>query len=602
MKNKKIQKIMAFLLLCCSLGTTVGFAGCGQTSEAEENKNKTELKLGVFNGGYGYRWAELVAENFEKAYENVSFEEGKKGVWVNINPQKESFSVDSMEAAIKNEKNAEDIYYTAYHCALKFAKNGYALNINDAVYEKCYTDDGEIAEYDHSTGTYIGGTKSIYDKLYPIRQDSHYYTDQQLDGVLGTKMDGVADDLNGNGIADDAGFYALPYEDSLSGLIYDHDLFEEQGWLDYDGINGLPDTIEDFFDLMDRIVDANMTPYITGNIHYYMQEGFQDAFFAQYEGYDNAALCYTYDGEYTFAKSDLDNYLDPDILAEIKAEDYFEETEDGYKVQISAENAWLLTYQPSKRAWVEFMRKFTNPEYYDHCFHNSQNSYADAQRTFVWSKLNKNGQKRIAMIQEGEWWENEARAAFEYTGGYGSRDFRFFPLPEIPGQKTNDRSLGNFARGTDLFINAKTKKADLAKLFIQFAHSETSLEIFTLETSATRFFEYDLSDEQLATMTPFAQDVYKIKKTDTSGVTVVSAKDATEEHPFHLTEMAMGGMGTYIRIFAPNTTQTIWENTFGMFLKRSGAQGTTYLSAADFLDGMYRYFSKERWEAAYRSF
>ena len=595
---KKFFKTSVITLLLASI--SMGTIGC--SSGTKDTGNRTVLDVGVTNGGLGYHWAELIAEKFEEKYANVSFEEGKTGVYVDINPQKNEFSIDSIQAAIANEQGAEDIYFTFHDVGLKFAKLGYAKNINDLVYEKAYTADGEVAEWNSETKSYVNATMSVYDKLFPIHQESHNFSDDKLDGVLSGEKDGIADDLNGDGIANDAGFYALPFEDELSGFIYDYDLFKEKGWLDYDGIDGLPDNEEDFFDLFDRIVDAGMIPYTTGDVTWYMQEGFQDAFFAQYEGYDNAALNYTYNGEYVFAKSDLP----ADVVDSIKNEDYFEDTSEGYKVQITAENAWLLVYQPSKVAYANFVRRLTDTDYYDMAnFHKTTYSYTDAQQTFVMSKLGKQNQKRIAMIQEGEWWENEARVFFDYTGGYGSREFRFFPLPQINGQKdASVRSLGNYSRGTDLFINAKTKKYDLAKLFVQFAHSESSLETFTMETGITRFYKYDLNDEQLAKMTPFGRNVYKIKMTDTSGVTVFTAKDKTEADPFYnSSKMTMGGMGTWIRVLEPgSSTKLITEDTFTAFINRSGAPGTIRLSAEDYIDGMRRYYTKTAWENAYRAF
>ena len=125
-----------------------------------------------------------------------------------------------------------------------------------------------------------------------------------------------------------------------------------------------------------------------------------------------------------------------------------------------------------------------------------------------------------------------------------------------------------------------------------------------METGITRFYKYDLNDEQLAKMTPFGRNVYKIKMTDTSGVTVFTAKDKTEADPFYnSSKMTMGGMGTWIRVLEPgSSTKLITEDTFTAFINRSGAPGTIRLSAEDYIDGMRRYYTKTAWENAYRAF
>lgn len=118
------------------------------------------------------------------------------------------------------------------------------------------------------------------------------------------------------------------------------------------------------------------------------------------------------------------------------------------------------------------------------------------------------------MIVEGEWWENEARANFNYTGGYGTRDFRFMIMPKMEGQYDNSvQYIGGADIATDMVVNAKTDKIELCKLWLHFSHSERALEEFTLTNGVVRdSFEYDLSDEQLNSLTPFGRNVYCIKK------------------------------------------------------------------------------------------
>lgn len=60
-------------------------AACGDGKKTD--KNKSQIYVGVFNAGIGYTWLEELAERFETAYADTSFEDGKTGVQVFIDPQ-----------------------------------------------------------------------------------------------------------------------------------------------------------------------------------------------------------------------------------------------------------------------------------------------------------------------------------------------------------------------------------------------------------------------------------------------------------------------------------------------------------------------------------
>ena len=594
--KKKMNKILCFTML--PILSVSAFAGCN--GNGGNDKDKTTLKVGVYNGGLGYEWAEDLALKFEQAYSEVSFEDGKKGVNVVINPQKALFSSETIEATINQNLDAEDLYYTSYRAGVTFTRKGIAANINDLVTEKCYKDDGNLAEYDPVTGKYLGATKSIADKMTEEYQEAFTFDEKEVD-------------YNADGTPDvTPGYYSLPYGDSLSGFVYDYDLFKEQGWLDYDGVDGLPDTVEDFFDLMDRIVEAGMIPYtFAATQTSYYTTGFRNAFMMQYEGFDGAELNYTYDGNYTFPAETFDD-------ATIEAEGITVNADGSQTVTITAQNAWMLAYQPSKSAYVEFMRKLVDTKYFDPDSSSTTLDFIGAQQQFVLSKLGKQGQKRIAMIYEGEWWENEARSYFNYTGGYGTRDFRFFPMPYIEGQKEeNVRSLGTYYPGCSLFVNAKSSKQDLCRLWLQFAHSESALESFTLHSSSTLPFEFDLDDTQLQQLTPFARNAYKIKKglyTNVGKNSDLQVKVATEMswadgHLFYKS-CPMGGFGDRKEGAIGSTAITSSFGTISdnnsyiikaLFDKAGKFAGEQYLSAADYISGIYDYYTKENWTKAYNS-
>ena len=590
----KMKKVVSLALLPV-LATSV-FAGCG----GNEDDGKTVLRVGIFNGGMGYEWASKIEQDFEDAYADVSFEPGKKGVNVKINPQKELFNQETVSAAIKNNQDPEDIYYTCYRAGASFSRQGIAANITDLVTEKCYMDDGSLATYNAETGKYVGATKSLADKLSTEYQSAFYYDEKEVD-------------YEGDGTPNiTPGYYSLPYQDDLSGFIYDYDLFKEKGWLDYSGVDGLPDNLEDFFDLMDRIVEAGMIPFTYAATQtYYYTTAFRDAFMVQYEGFENAALNYTYEGTYTFPAETFS--------ASVVSEEGININEDGTQtVTITPENAWMLAYQPSKEAYIEFMRDLMDTRYLNPDVTETSMNYTAAQEQFILSKLGKAGQKRIAMIYEGEWWENEARSSFNYTGGYGSREFRFFPMPFIEGQKDeNVRSIGSYYAGCSLFVNAKSSKKDLARLWLQYSHSESALEHATIVTGMTRAYDYNLDDSQLAQMTPFGRNTYQIKRglytnkgeNKNLNVQVVTDMSWVDAHLFY-SSCPMGGFGNMQSgaIGSTATTKNFGSIEYGnsflinVFYKKMGKfAGEKKLSASEYIEGMYQYYSKANWTSAYNN-
>ena len=94
----KFKKTLALCLaLFMSSGATM-FAACGGGNNSssssggivfEDEDNVTQLNIKIFNGGLGYAWLETIADDFMRTFKDVSFEPNKKGVKVNITPNKQ---------------------------------------------------------------------------------------------------------------------------------------------------------------------------------------------------------------------------------------------------------------------------------------------------------------------------------------------------------------------------------------------------------------------------------------------------------------------------------------------------------------------------------
>ena len=106
MKKSLFKRIIGFGLACIA---AISMAACGgngnKDGSKKEDPTKTTLNVFTYGAGYGDKWFTRLANAFEKAFANVSFEDGKTGVLVNHTPDMRQFN------AAQIQKSEFDIFF-----------------------------------------------------------------------------------------------------------------------------------------------------------------------------------------------------------------------------------------------------------------------------------------------------------------------------------------------------------------------------------------------------------------------------------------------------------------------------------------------------------
>jgi hypothetical protein len=467
MKLKIIPLLLAFVL-CTAL------PGCGDKMPNGGEKidpNRKQLYVGNFNGGMGSEWMDELDKAFEAAYPEYQ---------VIVDNKKLEYNGAQLSATMKT--NRQDIYFTTEVNYFDFIAEGHFEDITSVVTEKFETVDG--IEY------------SIEDKIEPTVR-KYFNKDNK--------------------------YYAIPFFTAVYGIVYDKDLFEENylyGLPDYssqfgpDGMegtydDGLPATWNDFVFLMEEMIRRGITPFTWANMSYY-RTAMLKALWANYEGYDDYLLNYSFNGTHS-------------SLGEIREDNgYILQNQGGKKAAIQAAYDIMHTQIAGKKA------------YSSRATDASQSNIA-AQEEFISSRPTADPQRDkypIAMMFEGGWWENEARGAFddlvlEYGEeyGYGNRRFGYMPFPRFVGtpnvpDQINTKPMLYSDIESSVFISAYSPRKDIAKKFLQFSTSNAMLSLCTKITGVVRPFTYTMSKEDLGKMTEYGKDMYNIySSSDTRLVT-----------------------------------------------------------------------------------
>ena len=463
-------------------------AGCGGGGSSKVDSTKTHLSILCYDGGIGFEWAKNAAKRFEEKYANVSFEEGKMGVVIDITNDK------------LDGKNG--VTTTPY--AIWFTES---VNFNELIATDQIVDITDIVTGSLSEISDGAETGSIEDKLDPVFHEA-------------------LTALNGN-------YYCVPHYEIYTGLVYNVDLFDEYGYyfsangsfttvaeektVGPDGVkgtkdDGLPSSYEELYILMDQMVADGVIPFTwVGSGENYVNDLFAGLQVA-YAGKDEFMLNVTFDSSATNTPAT--------IIADVQDGVPVEE-----KVTITNENGYLMTQQAGRYYAFELMEKILSNDSY-HTKLDKSTSHLDAQEKFILSTL-KAGEKPIAMMIEGSYWYNEATEALKrsvntYKEQAENRRFGWMPLPvQYKGSVTE----GNGKNPTVLdslnsvaFINARFKDdpvmLDLAKKFLQFCYTDESLVEFSVTTGLPKCVNYTIPEDKLALVDNYYQrDVLNTKMT-----------------------------------------------------------------------------------------
>lgn len=489
---KKITSIISIILIVAMLSCVlVLVSACSGSADDGfvEVEGKTNIRVATYNGGLGKEWLEKVARAFENKYSNTSFEEGKTGVAVSV-----EFCAggNMMEDTTLNL----DVYLTEVVDYYRYVNLGKVANITDVV-------KGDLKDFGEEG-------KTIESKL-----------DSSFQSFLTGK---------------DGNYYAVPFYEGYMGFIYDRDLFAEKGYfldsngnfmgdenrlsVGADGVkgtydDGLPETYSQFVELIKKMDADNTTPFIFGEDSLPYFQKLLAGLWADYEGKENMLKNWDFTGSFNIVTGF--NGSTP-----IVGTHTFNESNLATSVK-------ELQKQPGKYYALKFLEDTicAKAEYY------GSMPYESAQTALIASKLGGN-YGTYGMLVDGVWWENEATLASSFSTlaiddiGYGgskddykySRRFAFMPFPQEDNQaaadkaasKTHKRTLFS-ANDSFAFIssNSAGAKLEVAKLFMQFLHTDEQMSSFTATTSIPRALNYTLTDADKEKMTYFGKNVMEIK-------------------------------------------------------------------------------------------
>lgn len=490
---KKGCGVVLALALTMSLAAC-GSKGNGDASAEKMDENKTQLYVFNFAGGFGAEWLAKAKERFEELHKDDVYEEGKKGVQIVINNSKSS--ADSIMNQI--EYNVEEVYFTelAYYYSLKEA--GALGDITEAV-------NMDLSAYGDEAGSTILSKMSDDQKaFYGIEENGETH------------------------------YYGIPHYAGYTSIVYNVDLFEEEKYYFADGVkdaeiledyfivkstdkksagpdgeygtddDGLPATFDEFYLLCDYIAEQGNTPLSWRGASYddYLRK-FMLSVEANVDGKEQTSLAYSMNGT---AKT----------LGTVSG--------DNFKVQgskkITAANGYEMYRAEGKYQALNFMNKLTTTDkYHSELAFNGGYSHMNAQEDFLYAGHDNGETKPIAMLIEGIWWENEAQVTFdsmkdslgdEYAKE--NRRFAIMPLPKASAEDVGKNTLLDSLYSLCFMkSNIEEWKKPLALDFIAFVNSDESLVEFTQVTNTPKDLNYEMTEDEMSSMTYFGRSVMKLK-------------------------------------------------------------------------------------------
>lgn len=511
-KNKKaLPLIVSFFALSATL------ISCGRNEEENNSQEpiddtKTQLWVKYFNGGLRREWIDNVCDQFEKDYASYSFEQGKTGVQIRKDFEKNSIQVDAVTSSPYQVFVMENTDY------YQFASKNTLLDITDVVKGN--------APVDASTNE----SETIESKMY---EDSKKFYNLGTEGVphyYGLPFYTNACSINYNvDLFNEKGFYFAKdktaegfSEDDLNSYekvseLFIGDLDDEKSHgpdgktgtidgVDYSWDDGLPATYADFHALMTYMSSEGVTP-IAWN-------GFEKGYlislalntYANSIGYEQAKNILTFSGTSTNLLKLDDNYRP---VLDNEGNYVYEDD-----LNVNASNVYKTHQQKGLLDSINFVKTIMgNKKFYLAEGFKGTLMHTTAQNYFINGMDDPSlvpGNQPLGMLVEGSWWNSEATS--QYKGNEKmTKKFGIMPTPKPDASKIGEGNTTLSDRDSTMFINSNCPEnlQKVAKTFLAYLNSDKSMNTFSRYTDMMRMMDYELSEETLSNMSYYGNQMYK---------------------------------------------------------------------------------------------
>lgn len=474
----------------------VSCAACVDFGEREESSSpansytgdETEILVSVYAAGYGQGWIDEACRIYEAKNPGYRFK---------IRANSRMF--DTVKTELTSDTCASDIVLVAGYDYLNLATTGKLTEISSVYDEK------------------ISGSEKTVREV--VAEEQYTYR------LVGENKDKI---------------YGIPWQDSgANGFVYNKKMFEQNGWT-------VPETMDEFFELCDKIAEKNISPLVYGG-------GQQNAYMTmtpnqwlvQYYGYD-------------YMQNTFEKYESPE---------QYKTTEAGRQ----------KAYETLAR-----LLKGTTANGANIALTGSKSFTASAaQREFIAGNA--------AMVSCGPWFPTEMKTLLK---DYPDFEFGYIPLPHINADKKDvngeDSAAVNYSLAANLLcVPSTAPHADVAKDFLLDMFTKESYTSFVKENNGvTRPIDVEIDESVL---NDFSKAVYGTSaESKKQGVCVYETSSSPMAINGYLGLMNFSGGDAYLDIInsqtyvdamkiAANATQKDYQTALSFWNSKTNSWDSKYL-------------------------
>ncbi len=486
------------------------------------NSNYSTINVQIYPGGNGEQWLYNAATRFQKRYANYSFEEGKKGVYINIAGQE-------IDMTTVNTSAVHVFFAERFSNVYSLAEQEYILPLDDVIKATDYENEATIESriFDAAKAGLKGPDGKYYalpnDELYPgLSYDKDIFGRQRWylakDATSGTKIDTKYGSAY---FVKDANAEKSCGPDAVYGT--------------YD--DGLPSSLEELLIVCGKIKsDGGIVLSMSGQWSQYTNYLIQ-GLWASLAGIEELRALYTFEGDVEV----VTGYTSQNLFTGIN----YIQKPTTETVAITQDNAYLA-YKSVARYYAT---SFIEIAYKEGWFSaEAVGSTGDTDILDVFITDAPSGNSPRAFLIEGSYWYNKLNddlpSSMELYQDLTGEEYPNVAFMSLPGElKTADVTIGQkraqalFDNGLScVYVNAKYKDTeilDACKTFLKFLYSDRELRAYTECAGTLRPMEYELTSSEYEKMSTYYKSLYDLSR-DSEVLYLSSENEAFNKNRFTL--------------------------------------------------------------------